>query len=284
VSRDYSYYFHIVYIGNSISINISFFAKHKTIKEVDFLKRLRNITIYFLVFLCSAKPVLAGNWGLSYQKEGATPVGSENKEFLQQYSSYFVGNEEEKVIYLTFDAGYENNYTDPILDVLENHGVPAAFFLVGTYIRENPELITRMVQGGHIVGNHTMKHPDIGKISTKEAFLKEVKGVEAEYEKITGQQMPKYYRPPKGQYNENTLKIAHELGYKTVFWSLAYVDWHDDKQPSKEEAFSKLIPRIHPGAIILLHNTSKTNANILDELIVRYKEMGYTFGSLDDIG
>ena len=187
------------------------------------------------------------------------------------------------MIYLTFDAGYENGCTEKILDVLKKHEVKAAFFLVGNYIEKNADLVRRMVAEGHIVGNHTMHHPDMSKLEAKEDFAKELTDLEALYRSITGQEMPKYYRPPQGIYSKDNLRYAKELGYKTVFWSLAYVDWNNDKQPSADTAFSKLIPRIHDGAVVLLHSTSQTNAEIMDELLTRWKEMGYRFESIDKL-
>ncbi|MCL2202761.1 MAG: polysaccharide deacetylase family protein [Defluviitaleaceae bacterium] len=219
-------------------------------------------------------------WGLNFGEKGAQPRGNKSAEYLLQFDAYYVGAEEDKVIYLTFDAGYENDLTAGILDTLKKHNAPAAFFLVGTYIRDQPELIRRMVSEGHIVANHSMSHPDMTQIGGKEAFHKELKLVEDVYRNITGQEIPRFYRPPKGIYNEANLKHAKELGYTTVFWSLAYRDWENDNQPTKEEAFAKLLPRIHPGAVILLHNTSKTNAVILDELLTKYKELGYRFEGL----
>lgn len=157
------------------------------------------------------------------------------------------------------------------------------FFVVGNYLETSPELVKRMVEEGHIVGNHTYHHPDMSKISDKQSFEKELKDLENLYTQVTGQTMKKYYRPPQGKYSENNLKMAQEMGYKTFFWSLAYVDWYQDKQPSKEEAFKKLLGRIHPGAIVLLHSTSDTNGAILDELLTKWEEMGYHFATLDDI-
>jgi peptidoglycan-N-acetylmuramic acid deacetylase len=223
------------------------------------------------------------NWGLSFRENGKAPVGNATSRALKEYNAYYVGKDDEKVIYLTFDAGYENGYTAGILDTLKKHDVKAAFFLVGHYMEEEPNLVRRMVDEGHIVGNHTYNHPDMSKISDVESFKKELTSLEELYKQITGRDMPKYYRPPQGKYNEDNLIMANDLGYKTIFWSLAYVDWYKDKQPTKEQAFAKLIPRIHPGAVLLLHSTSKTNAEILDELLTKYKELGYTFKTLDDL-
>lgn len=224
-----------------------------------------------------------GNWGLSFPTEGQPPIGNATTDELKKYDSYFLGNTQEKVIYLTFDAGYENGNTAPILDALKKHNVPATFFVVGNYIQTSPDLIKRMVEEGHTVGNHTFTHPDMSKISSIEAFTKEINDLEKLYQETVGQPMTKFYRPPQGKYSEMNLKMAKDMGYKTFFWSLAYVDWYKDKQPTKEEAFKKLIGRIHPGAIVLLHSTSKTNADILDELLTKWEEMGYTFKSLDQI-
>ena len=224
-----------------------------------------------------------GNWGLSFQEDGKPPVANATYEDLKQYDAYYAENTDQKVIYLTFDAGFENGNTPAILDALKKHNVPATFFVVGNFLSDNPDLIKRMVEEGHIVGNHTYTHPDMSKISTMESFSKEIQDVEKLYQEITGKEMIKFYRPPQGKYSEENLKMAKELGYKTFFWSLAYVDWYQDKQPTKEEAFDKLLGRIHPGAVVLLHNTSSTNGQILDELLTKWEEMGYTFKSLDQM-
>ena len=227
--------------------------------------------------------VETGAWGLSFRTEGQPPSAPVGVQQLQQYDAAYLGNTAEKVLYLTFDAGYENGCTEKILDVLKKHEVPAAFFLVGNYMEKNADLVRRMVEEGHIVGNHTMHHPDMSKLSTKEAFSKELTDLEDLFKEVTGKELPKYYRPPQGIYSEENLKMAKELGYKTVFWSLAYADWNNDAQPTKEAAFSKLLPRVHNGAVVLLHSTSKTNAEILDELLTKWKEMGYSFQSIDSL-
>ena len=224
-----------------------------------------------------------GAWGLSFRQEGAAPIGNAGVDQLKQYDAAYLGDPSEKVIYLTFDAGYENGCTAKILDTLQKHNVKAAFFLVGNYIEKNADLVRRMAEEGHTVGNHTMHHPDMSKLKDKEAFAKELQDLEELYREKTGEQLPKYYRPPQGIYSEENLKMAKELGYKTVFWSLAYVDWNNDSQPTREQAFAKLLPRIHPGAVVLLHSTSQTNAEILDELLTKWAQMGYRFGTLDEL-
>jgi len=223
------------------------------------------------------------NWGLSFKGEGKCPVGNATPDYLKKYNSYYIGNSDEKVIYLTFDGGFENGYTSSILDTLKKHDIEAAFFLVGNYMEKEPELVKRMVSEGHIIGNHTYNHPDMSKISDMESFKKEITSLEELYKNTTGQEMLKFYRPPQGKFNEENLKLANELGYKTIFWSLAYVDWYVDKQPTREYAFEKLIPRIHPGAVVLLHLTSKTNSEILDELLMKWKDEGYTFKNLNEL-
>lgn len=224
-----------------------------------------------------------GNWGLSFQTDGEPPIANASMEELAKFNAYYAQNTTEKVLYLTFDAGFENGNTPIILDALKKHSAPATFFVVGTYIESNPDLIKRMEKEGHIVGNHTYHHPDMTKLSSLSAFEKELKDVENAYNNVTGKEMTKFYRPPQGKYNENNLQMAKELGYHTFFWSLAYVDWQENNQPTKEEAFDKLLTRVHPGAIILLHSTSKTNGEILDELLTKWEEMGYQFKSLDTI-
>lgn len=223
------------------------------------------------------------NWGLSFQEEGQPPIGNADSEYLAQFNALYRDPTQEKVLYITFDAGYENGYTAQILDALKKHQAPATFFLVGNYLETEPELVCRMVKEGHTVGNHTYSHPDMSAISTEEAFQEELTKNEALYKEITGEEMAKLYRPPQGKFCESNLCMAQELGYRTVFWSLAYVDWYEDDQPTREEAFEKLIPRIHPGAVVLLHSTSATNAAILDDLLTQWEDLGYTFGRLEEI-
>ncbi len=239
------------------------------------------ITVAVSVFSHSA--LETGSWGLSFRQEGAPPIGTAGKDQLAQYDAAYIGDTTQKVLYLTFDAGYENGCTEKILDTLKKHEVKAAFFLVGNYIEKNADLVRRMVAEGHTVGNHTMHHPDMSAISDQSAFAKELQELESLYKETTGEEMARFYRPPQGVYSEENLRMAKELGYKTVFWSLAYVDWNNDAQPTKEQAFSKLLPRTHPGAVVLLHSTSKTNAEILDELLTKWKEEGYRFGTMEEL-
>ncbi len=224
-----------------------------------------------------------GNWGLSFQQEGAAPVGNASPEELKQYKAAYIDSTEEKVLYLTFDAGYENGNTPQILSALKKHSAPATFFVVGNFLETSPELAKQILAEGHTVGNHTYHHPDMSQISSMEAFRKELEDNDALFRQITGQPLNRYYRPPQGKYSVSNLKMAQELGYTTFFWSLAYVDWIQDDQPTKEEAFSKLLTRVHPGAVVLLHSTSSTNAQILDELLTKWEEMGYRFAPLEEL-
>ena len=254
--------------------------------------RKRDLVILLLAFavavavaisVFSGSALETGSWGLSFRQEGAPPIGTAGADQLRALDAAYIGDTTQKVLYLTFDAGYENGCTEKILDVLKQHQVPAAFFLVGNYIEKNADLVRRMADEGHTVGNHTMHHPDMSAISDRTAFAKELQDLEKLYQETTGRDLPKFYRPPQGTYSEENLKMARELGYKTVFWSLAYVDWNNDAQPTKEQAFAKLLPRTHPGAVVLLHSTSKTNADILDELLTKWKEEGYHFGTLEQL-
>ena len=241
------------------------------------------LTVLGVVRVFYEAAVPTASWGLSFRQEGSAPVGTAGMEQLRQYDAAYLGDTREKVLYLTFDAGYENGCTEQVLDTLKKHQVRAAFFLVGNYIERNADLVRRMVEEGHIVGNHTMHHYDMSRLSGKETFSKELTDLEDLFRQTTGKELPKFYRPPQGVYSQENLKMAKELGYKTVFWSLAYVDWLNDKQPTREEAFRKLLPRTHNGAVVLLHSTSQTNVKILDTLLTRWEEAGYTFGTLDDL-
>lgn len=221
------------------------------------------------------------DWGLSFQSEGAPPVANASQEYLRNFDTLYVVDANQKEIYITFDAGFENGNTERILDALKKHGVKATFFLVGNYFETQPELVKRMAEEGHTIGNHTYSHPDMSKIGDIQSFQTELQKNEALYRDILGSEMPKLYRPPQGKFCEENLKMAQQLGYSTVFWSLAYVDWYTDDQPTPEQAFSKLLPRIHPGAVVLLHSTSSTNAEILDELLTKWEGTGYSFGDLE---
>lgn len=225
----------------------------------------------------------ADNWGLGFGAEGTQPTGNVTADELKKYNAWYVGDKSKNVIYLTFDCGYENGNTEPILDALKKHNAKATFFVVGHFLESAPDIVKRMEAEGHAVGNHTYHHPDMSSISDMTSFQKEMDDVASLYQTVTGKEMIKYYRPPQGKYSTKNLEMAKELGYHTFFWSLAYVDWNVDDQPTKDEAFDKLLTRIHPGAIVLLHSTSKTNGEILDELLTKWEEMGYIFAPLSEL-
>ncbi len=189
---------------------------------------------------------------------------------------------EEKVIYLTFDAGYENGNVEKILDIMKAEDVTGAFFILENLVKRNPELVKRMNDEGHLVCNHTATHPDMSKKATKETFMQELWALEDVCEEA-GIKLAPYYRPPEGRFSENNLKIAAENGYKTIFWSFAYADWDNNAQASPEAAIEKVISGTHNGEVILLHPTSATNAEILDDLIKEWKSMGFRFGTLDEL-
>ena len=227
------------------------------------------------------RAVETGSWGLHYPAQGAAPEGPLDAGTLKDRGAAYVGDGSEQVLYLTFDAGYENGCTEQILDALARHNAKAAFFLVGHYMQTNADLVRRMAAEGHTVANHTMHHPDMSQ-KTGVEFDKELQDLETLYREITGAELARFYRPPQGVYSEENLRQAQSLGYRTVFWSLAYVDWQD-AQPTREQAMEKLIPRTHNGAVVLLHSTSQTNAQILDELLTKWEEMGYRFGTLEEL-
>ena len=252
-------------------------------RDLMILLLAMGIALGVTVSIFMGSRIETGSWGLSFRQEGAPPIGNAGKDQLRAYDAAYIGDSTRKVLYLTFDAGYENGCTEKILDVLKDQQVPAAFFLVGNYLEKNADLVRRMVEEGHIVGNHTMHHYNMSRLTGKDAFSAELQDLEVLYREVTGREMPKFYRPPQGIYSEENLRMAKELGYKTVFWSLAYVDWNNDAQPTREDAFRKLLPRTHPGAVVLLHSTSRTNAAILEELIEKWREEGYTFGTLEEL-
>ena len=223
------------------------------------------------------------SWGLHFPGDNQGPSGPDSAEKLKQYDAAYIGDSGQPVIYLTFDAGYENGCTEKILDALKKHNVSAAFFLCGNYIEKNADLVRRMEQEGHTVGNHTMHHPDMSQITDPAEFEKELSQLAELYEQVVGKPMEKFYRPPQGNYSETNLEQAKNLGYKTVFWSLAYADWDNANQPDPAKAVEKLTSRIHNGAVVLLHSTSETNAQILDELLTKWEEMGYRFAPIEEL-
>lgn len=244
--------------------------------------------VFLSFLLCFSASAEAMSWYCKREKEHKQPRADANMRFIEKYGGYYVdkshGDEcDDKVVYLTFDAGYENGNVAKILDTLKEEGVTGAFFVLEHLIADNKELIVRMAGEGHDVCNHTCSHKDMTRAESKEEFAAELSELEKIYKEITGYKMKKYYRPPEGRFDEKTLKWADELGYKTVFWSLAYADWDNDNQPAPDAALKKLTDNVHNGAVILLHPTSRTNAEILGEFIRTLKAEGYRFGTLDEL-
>ena len=215
------------------------------------------------------------------------PIFTEEQRIVSNYSGYYIDkrlndSSDTKVLYLTFDAGYENGNVEKILNVLKEKNVPAAFFLLDNIILKNTDLVIRMAEEGHLVCNHTKNHKNICAMNPEE-ISKNLSDLEKIYEQKTGKIMSKYFRFPEGKYNSYALKEVEKLGYKSIFWSLAYEDWDNVKQPSPEYATKKLLSNTHNGAVILLHPTSETNAEILSGLIDEWRRMGYEFGTLDQL-
>ena len=220
-------------------------------------------------------------WGIKRNSNHEQPdVGKENREILEESNGICLGNSQDKIIYLTFDEGYEAGYTSKILDILKENDVKATFFLTAHYVNTQEELVQRMIDEGHIIGNHTVNHKSMPDLSEEE-IKKEVMDLhQVIYEKFNYEM--KYIRPPKGEFSQRTLQLTNSLEYTTVMWSFAYEDWNEDKQPNEEKSKQKILDNLHNGEIMLLHGNSKTNTNILDSVIKESKNMGYTFKSLDE--
>lgn len=221
-------------------------------------------------------------WYFIKNKDHSTPRAPSEAPFINKYDGFYVGDTSEKKIYLTFDEGYENGYSEKILDVLKKYNVRAAFFVTKSYIEKNKELVGRMVEEGHIVGNHSVRHLSSPDLSNDE-FKQELIQTEECFKSVVGQDMPKVFRPPMGEFSERTLALAQQLGYKTVFWSFAYKDWDTENQPGKQAAYDNVIANYHNGEIALLHAVSKSNTEALGDIIETLREKGYSFGTLDEL-
>ncbi len=223
-------------------------------------------------------------WGFVKKKGEKPDIDAGTVDLFRTYDTYFVSTpiEGEKTLFLTFDEGYENGYTAKILDVLKEYKVPAAFFVTGPYLKEESELVKRMVEEGHIVGNHTIHHPSMPTVFDNEVLAKEMLDLDRQFYEMTGQNM-KYMRPPRGEYSERTLALSANLGYKTVLWSFAYKDWETDQQKGAQYAYDSVTPYLHDGAILLLHAVSSDNAEALPRIIQYARDNGYTFRSLDEM-
>jgi peptidoglycan-N-acetylmuramic acid deacetylase len=221
-------------------------------------------------------------WYCLPHKEGVQPNPTEKAGFIADYPVVFAGGPQEKIIYLTFDDSSSRSHIEDILDILKKHGAQAAFFMTEHYMRKHPDIVRRIADEGHIVGNHTSRHIIVSKIMDFEKFKKELSGVEEAYKEATGEEIPKFFRPPEGRFSELTLKYAALLGYTTVFWSCCYADWTGGEPPlGKIE--KTILDDTHPGEILLLHTQSAANVKILEPLLNGFAQMGYTFGSLNEL-
>lgn len=222
------------------------------------------------------------HWGFKKGKNGQqADAGKPLEKIIEKHGAIYMGDPNKKYLYLTFDNGYENGYTASILDILKKEKVPAAFFVTGHYLKSAPELVERMVEEGHVVGNHSWSHPDLTQVSD-EKLKRELEKVRYETEVLTGKKNMVYLRPPRGVFSERTMDLAKGAGYTHVFWSLAFVDWYTDQQKGAQYAYDNIIRQVHPGAIMLLHTVSKDNADALEKVLKDLKKQGYEFKSLDD--
>ncbi len=221
-------------------------------------------------------------WGLKRGSDGNPPqVGTKAAELLSEYNGLYIGNTEEKTLYLTFDEGYENGYTDDILDTLREKNVKAVFFVTGDYFEQCPELIRRMVEEGHEVGNHTMNHPSLADVSRSEAE-NEILELSRQFKDKYNKEM-RFLRPPKGEYNETVLQVSQSLSMRCLMWSFAYQDWLVNKQHGADYAFKMVTDNLHNGAVLLLHAVSKDNTEALGNIIDEARAQGYTFGTPDQL-
>ena len=251
-----------------------------------------GITLCIIFTLCTILCITSGagprfNWYCKRTTDHSQPPIDADVEWITRYNGFYVDKKhtdhnQDKVIYLTFDAGYENGNVEKILDVMQKHSVKGSFFILGNLIERNPELVVRMADEGHLVCNHTYSHKDITHLS-EEQLQSELCKLEQAYTNLTGKPMSKYFRPPEGTFDERSLNIVAKQGYKTVFWSFAYADWDNQQQMPLEAAKKKILDNLHNGEIMLLHPTSETNAAILSDVIGVLKSQGYRFATIDEI-
>ncbi len=231
----------------------------------------------------------ATGWYFQHSKNGEQMPPPPELAYLEQYDGYYADHrhssmeDEDKVLYLTFDAGYENGNVAKVLDTLQAENVPGAFFILEGLVKHDPDLVQRMGDEGHLVCNHTASHRDMTKVDDIEEFRTELGRMERVYTELTGKKLSPYYRPPEGKISKRSMAYAKECGYSTIFWSFAYSDWDNQRQMDPEKAKEKILSETHNGAVLLLHPTSATNAAILGDLIHAWREMGFRFGTLDEL-
>ncbi len=285
------------YFGELTEQNITAAKKPQRLNKNEVAMKVKTALILLLSLImpitCNAAGVpneinggSSYNWYCKKAKDGEKPPLPSELSFIKEYSGYYLdesATDSDKVIYLTFDAGYENGNVEKILDVLKKHNAVGAFFVLSHLIKCNTDLVKRMVDDGHLVCNHTASHKDMTRITNKDDFKKELDALNSLMKEYCGSEVSPFYRPPEGRFNLNNLKWASELGYKTVFWSCAYDDWDNNRQMSADKAMEKLLSRLHNGEVLLLHPTSSTNAAILDEFLTTLESRGYRFGTLYEL-
>lgn len=241
-----------------------------------------------MIFAITANAAKGQSWYCVRAKDNKQPRCDADMQYIENYDGYYIDHShgddcDDKVVYLTFDAGYENGNVEKILDAMKEEKVRGTFFVLGNLIQKNSDLIKRMVNEGHTVANHTYSHKNMTKVQSFEEFSAELQKLDDAYKELTGNEIPKYYRPPEGTFDETTMQYAQRAGYKTIFWSFAYADWDNNKQMSPESAKKKIMDNIHNGAVILLHPTSATNAAIMGDIIRELKSQGYRFGTMEEL-
>jgi peptidoglycan-N-acetylmuramic acid deacetylase len=274
-----------------LCINSPLFQTIKLINENGRKYKMKNLRLLPIVcgfFMLLSTTVLAESnnpygWGFNKGKNGMpAEAGQKLDDMIKKYDAVYKGDTMKKDIYLTFDNGYENGYTEKVLDVLKIQHVPATFFVTGHYLNTRPDLVKRMAKEGHIVGNHSWHHPDMTRI-TNEKIRQELEMVREKTEQLTGQKTMNYLRPPRGVFSERTMAVAKKEGYLHIFWSIAFKDWDVNQQKGAQYSYKQVMKQIHPGAILLLHTVSKDNAEAIESIISDLKKQGYRFISLDDL-
>lgn len=256
-------------------------------RKENIMKKIKEI-ICFALLCATVFNIYAGagesfSWYCVRKPDHCRPEADCNMRFVEEYGGAYIGkNPDEKVVYLTFDAGYENGNIARILDVLREHNAKGAFFVLDNIVRRDTALVKRMAEEGHLVCNHTSRHKNMTSLS-REEFEREITSLEETLMTYAGIEIAKFYRPPEGRFSKENLEWAQEMGYRTVFWSFAYADWDNSKQPDPEKAKKLIFDNVHNGAVMLLHPTSKTNADILGDVLTELETQGYRFGTLDEL-
>ncbi len=278
------------------NITSNLVINHEILYRGDWSPMKRRIFLILgcLLFICEIVQPLATaeanpdqrayHFGFKKSKNGQLPSINEEgfKSILEKHGAIFLGDTNQKEIYLTFDNGYENGYTVKILDILKEKKVPSIFFVTGHYVKDKPELVQRMVSEGHIVGNHSWSHPDVTQISNDQ-LKSELLKVKTAVADITSQKEMTYLRAPRGIFNESMLAASRTEGYTNVFWSAAYKDWDPATQKGSQYAYTQVMNQLHPGAVILLHSVSKDNTEAMTRIIDDARKQGYEFKSLNQM-